>query len=75
MVCISWIGDEKRSLCFVFAGMGGIAGIIVFAVKTNDNIKSGTHYGWALALVAAGSALAFIVGVGFGVSGCFMEGS
>jgi hypothetical protein len=26
-------------------------------------------------VVAAGSALAVIVGVGFGVSGCFMEGS
>lgn len=56
----------------ILAGLGGLAGIIVYAVKTED-MASGYSYGWALALVAASSALAVILGVGFCVSGFFFE--
>ncbi|XP_076458357.1 uncharacterized protein LOC143292062 [Babylonia areolata] len=59
-------------LC-VLGGSGGLAGIIVYAIKTNDGITGDTVYGWALMLVAAGAALAFLLGVGFFVSGCALE--
>lgn len=59
-------------LC-ILGGLGGLAGIITYAVKTNDYMRNSLSYGWALALVAAGSGLAVIIGVGFCVSGCFLE--
>ena len=55
------------------AGLGGLAGVVVYAVKMNDGIVSGVSYGWALSLVAAGAGLAVILGVGFCVSGIFLE--
>lgn len=59
-------------LC-ILGGLGGLAGIITYAVKTNDSLGSEWNYSWALALVAAGSGLAVILGVGFCVSGIFLE--
>ncbi|KAL8620535.1 hypothetical protein ACOMHN_066958 [Nucella lapillus] len=56
----------------ILAGLGGLSGIIVYAVKT-DSLPTDFSYGWAMALLAASSALAVILGIGFIVSGCFFE--
>lgn len=48
--------------------------MIVYAIKTNkDSLVGNAGYSWSLALVAAGAGLAVIVGMGFCVSGFFLE--
>ena len=61
---------------FFYSGCCGLAGIVTFAVEQNDKTDlADTSYGWALALVAAGSGLAVLCGVGFCVSGLLFEDS
>ncbi|KAK7112306.1 uncharacterized protein [Littorina saxatilis] len=59
-------------LC-ILGGLGGLAGVIVYAIKTKDLLVGNAGYSWSLALVAAGAGLAVIVGMGFCVSGFFLE--
>lgn len=59
-------------LLSILGGMAGLAGIITYAVKTNESVNN-VKYGWALAINAAGSGLAIVLGVGLCLSGAFFE--
>lgn len=72
-------GAERAApgvLC-ILGGLGGLSGIVVYVVKMNDVVTASTgvdvDYSWAMMLVSSASGLAFLLGVGFCVSGCFLE--
>lgn len=57
----------------LLTGMGGLAGIITYVIKMDIQMTSDAVFGWALALLAAGSGLMVVIGVGFLIHGCFLE--
>nr|KAG5688974.1 hypothetical protein BaRGS_023747 [Batillaria attramentaria] len=58
----------------ILTGLPGLAGVIVYVIKMDDLVKGdNTSYGWALALLAAGSGLLVVIGVGFLIHGAFLE--